>query len=118
MAKSIKVETLEGRPMLIMKSAMQVSGNTVQRYRTPPNSKLVDAATQFVFDHKQQAQVIPDMNRRALVEATNASSKGQGRKSYQSANKGGRTAALGPLAEADLSGSPDESGFQFKYFNR
>ena len=115
MAKS-KLESLESGPMFIMKSSMQVSGSTVQRYRTPTNQRVADAMTQYVFDHKRQAQVIPDRRGNVLVEATNISSSNQSSKKYQSLSRDNRTAALGALAKSDIGGSPDESGYQAKYF--
>ena len=105
-------DSLESEPMFIFSTSRQLSGNTVERYRTPTNTRTANAITQFVFDHKNQAEVFPDYDSKALVEATNHQ-VGNG---YKTLNKSGKSAALGALSNAFLGSSPDESGFQAKYF--
>ena len=114
MAKSKDSGSLESLPTIIYKTSMQRSGNTVERYRSPVNPRTANAMTQFIFDHKSQTAVIPDGRNGELVESTQHS----GTKSYMTTNRSGRTAALGALASAELGASPDESGFQNKYWRK
>jgi hypothetical protein len=101
--------------MFIFSTTRQVSGNTVQRYRTPTNPRTANAMTQFVFDHKNQAKVFPDQNPGALIEATQGQ---KGSSNYKTLNKSGQSAAQGALSNAFIGGLPDESGFQAKYFGK
>lgn len=105
--------SLEEMPMFIMKSSMQRSGSTVERYRTPTNPKIANAMTQYVFDHSQQAQVFPESDPKTVVEATQGRDNG-----YGTINKSGRSASLGALAGSFIGGTPNESGFQAKYFRK
>lgn len=110
MAKS---KTLEAAlPQIIFKSSMQRSGNTVERYRSPTNPRTANAMTQYIFDYKEQARVFPDRDPGTIVEAT----QNRHDDSYRTVNKGGRSASLGALSQAEIGGSPDERGFQAKYF--
>ena len=94
MAKSKKAtDSLESMPLFIYSTTRQVSGNTVQRYRSPTNPRTAAAVTQFVFDHQTQAEVFPDRNGNALIESTQHQDEG----GYKTLNRSGQTAALGPL---------------------
>lgn len=94
------------------KEAVFVSSVTTERYRKPTNERVAGNMMQFVFDHKHQVAHIPDNNSKVLIEAVQ---RGPRKGGYQSTNINGRTAALGPLAHADLGGTPDEPGrFQRK----
>jgi hypothetical protein len=88
------------------KERFQQSPTATVRYRDPP-SRLVENVTQFVFDHKRQASIIPNRRPNAFVEASSTTDK---QDPHQCINHSGRTRALGPLARANLGGSPDEPG--------
>jgi hypothetical protein len=89
------------------KETKLVSGQTVERYREPTARKLVENVTQFIFDHKVNAKVVPNRIKGALIEA---STMADNKSDHQSINGSGRSAVFGPLGRADLGGSPDEPG--------
>jgi len=94
------------------KEAVFVSSVTTERYKKPTNERVAENMMQFVFDHSRQVAHIPDNKPKTLIEAVQ---RGPRQGGYQSTNKSGRSAALGPLAYADLGGAPDEPGrFQRK----
>jgi len=93
-----------GNP-LVDKKALQVSGNTVLRYRAPPNEKIAKAMTQYIHDYKTFKQWIPDARKGCLIEATQGVETNR-----QSTNRSNSSAALGALHYAELGGSPDEPG--------
>lgn len=85
-----------------------VSGMTVYRSRPAwPNPKLAEANTQFIFDHKTQAAVIPDRRPKALIET---STQNDAQMPHQAMNHNGRAAVFGAIANVELGGSPDEPG--------
>jgi hypothetical protein len=90
------------------KEAKQISGTDVIRYRRAyPHPKLAEANTQFIFDHKQQAAVIPDRRPKALIEA---STQRDMTSPHQAMNHNGRSSVFGAIGRVELGGSPDEPG--------
>ena len=87
------------------RSALQVSGNTVFRFREPTNPAMAKHMTQYVVDYSQQAAHIPNRIKKVMIEAT----QGHERKNA-TINRSGRSAVFGPAAGVQLGSSPDEAG--------
>lgn len=96
------------RNYLENKSTVQVSGNTVQRFRQPTNPFMASNMTQFIFDYKKQQSHIPDRMKKVLVEATQNYYSGANKMAIN--QKTNRSATPEILGKADLGGTPDEPG--------
>jgi hypothetical protein len=108
MAKSKDVpKSMESMPLFVYSTSRQLSGNTVERYRTPTNPHTAKAITQYVIDYSQQKNIVPNntKNGGCIVEATQIEQR-----DTRTMNKNGKTTALGALSKAFLGSSPDEPG--------
>jgi hypothetical protein len=91
------------------KKQEKVSGLTVLRYKDPINEKAAQVMTQFIFDHKRQASVLPNNRPTDLIESTNG--KRSSSNVHMCMNHTGQSAALGPAYRVELGGAPDMPGF-------
>lgn len=85
------------------KETLTVSGVSVMRKRPPTNMHMASKNVNMTFDHSRQFALLPDGNRRALIEATHATG---GENNYRTMNRSGKPYALGTM----VGGSPDDPG--------
>jgi len=96
--------------MIKGKNTIRVGGNVVERYRTPPNPRVANQMTQYIFDYKKFQTVIPDNRPGVLIEASTGP-RNRKQHNAQSINPfTNRSAAYGDICHVELGGSPDEPG--------
>ena len=88
------------------KTRFQISPLTTLRYRNPVNPQTTENMTQYVFDYKRTAKLIPDARPKSLIEAT----QNVGAKQRLSINRNGKSACFGSTYNVELGGAPDEPG--------
>lgn len=88
------------------KERFQQSPTATVRYRKP-TTKIVENVTQFIFDHKKQASVIPDNRPSALMEASSVT---DAHDPHQTMNHSGKCAGMGPINNVNLGSDYDEPG--------
>jgi hypothetical protein len=84
------------------KQSKFLSGLTTIRYREP-TSKNAKFMTQYVADYSNQQAHIPDVNKKALVEATLGN-----KRRTMTLNKSGKACTMGPIGSAFIGSSPDD----------
>jgi hypothetical protein len=88
------------------KEVLRISGLSTLRYRTPTSPAIADKMMQFTADYSRQQALIPNRTRNRIVQDTQDLDEMPSR----TTNKGGRSAALGPLSKADIGSLDDEPG--------
>jgi hypothetical protein len=86
------------------KQVLRISPSTTLRRREPTNEHTANKVPNFVWDHSQQQQLVPDTDPRVSVEATQKTDGAP----YRTMNRSGRPFALG----VEVGGSPDDRGTQ------